>query len=261
MPSLSDILADKTTFPDTMTITLADGAETTLGELRGGYLRQQDYTRKTQDLRRERDEFGRERAQFEQAKTEAEQQLASLASQVLTNQRTPQGPATPGLDDVDAILNQDPVARKLTERIAMLDTRIAELDKATKQQAELFATQQQSQLVNQHRQMLTHLKAQDADLDEAALVRFARENGIPRLDFAYKLYTEDARTERIRKEASEQASKEAYERAKRELSQPVLPSRRSAPTLPEDAPRTFEEAAERARRDPDILSTIEGFGL
>lgn len=47
--------------PDTVTVTLDDGAAVPLGELKKGYLRQADFTRKTQELSNERNSVSQDR--------------------------------------------------------------------------------------------------------------------------------------------------------------------------------------------------------
>src|SRR5437899_2075242 len=84
MPSLTEILDDKKGFPDDRKITLADGVETTLGELRGGYMKERDYRQKTQAVAEERRTLDQERQKFEQDKQEAEAKLSELLKQVVT---------------------------------------------------------------------------------------------------------------------------------------------------------------------------------
>src|SRR3546814_1271375 len=53
------------------------------------------------------------------------------------------------------------------------------------------------------------------------------------------------------KKASEEADKKGYKRAKREVSAPQIPVRR-APQLAPDAPKTMDEALDRAVRDEEV---------
>lgn len=251
MPGLSDILADKTKYSDDQKITLADGVETTLGELRGGFSRSDDYTRKTQQVAREREAFAREKAEFERAKADAEAQLAALAEKVVTRQ-----PDTT-VDEIERHLQQDPVARKLVEKIDNVTKKAEEAAQRATKAEEALRNQQQNYIADQHRRVLATLKQRDPNLDETDLVRFAQENYIPRLDLAYRLYTEDTRIKSQVESAREEARKEAYERAKRDLAQPVIPQRRVVhTTLDKDAPKTFDEAAEAATRDPEIINIL-----
>jgi hypothetical protein len=142
--------------------------------------------------------------------------------------------------------------------IGELKTAAAEWKQKQQEYEQRFQQQQQALYIDQHRRALAAIKSKDPDLDETNLVQYARDNAIPRLDLAYRLLTEDKRYKDGVDKARETASKEGYEKAKRELAQPMLPSRRVAPSVPEDAPKSFDEAAERALRDPEILATMEG---
>jgi hypothetical protein len=254
MPSLQDLLDDRKKYADDMKITLADGVESTLGELRGGFMKDADYRQKTSHVAREREALASERMKFDQDRQEAEAQLAAMVERSLN----PRGNRDPGQDEVDAFLARDPAAKRLADRLAATEAKFTELEKRTKAQDERLAQQQQAMLADQHRRALAMLKSRDADLDEQQLVQFAQENAIPRLDMAYRLLTEDKRWKAEADKLHEKAAKEGYEKAKRELAQPQLPQRRVAPPVPETAPKSFDEAADMAARDPEILATMEG---
>lgn len=254
MPSLQDLLDDKKNFPDDRKITLADGIETTLGELRGGYMKDADYRQKTSRLAREREEFSTERARFEQDRQEAEAQLAKLVEQAVTRG----APVSQQQDEWEAYAQRDPVARRLMSELAEVKTKQSQWEQKQAEYEQRLHQQQQALYIDQHRRALAALKSKDPDLDEGNLVQYARDNAIPRLDLAYRLLTEEKRFKSEVDKAKENASKEGYEKAKRELAQPMLPSRRVAPSVPETAPKSFDEAAEAALRDPEILATMEG---
>lgn len=253
MANLNDILGDKGKYADDIKITLADGVEATLGELRGGFRREADYTQKTQQVAREREVFSREKADFERAKSEAEAHLAQLAEKLVI--KNPEAPA----DEIERHLQTDPVARKLVERIDGFGKKAEEAVARAQRAEDALKNQQQSYIADQHRRVLATLKQTDPTLNEEDLVRYAQSNYIPRLDLAYRLFTEDSRTKKQLEDVREEARKEAYDRAKRELAQPVIPQRRIVTTtLDKDAPKTFDEAAEAAARDPEIISTLMG---
>lgn len=254
MPSLQDLLDDKKNFPDDRKITLADGIETTLGELRGGYMKDADYRQKTSRLAREREEFSTERARFEQDRQEAEAQLAKLVEQAVTRG----APVSQQQDEWEAYAQRDPLARRLMSELAEVKTKQSQWEQKQAEYEQRLHQQQQALYIDQHRRALAALKSKDPDLDEGNLVQYARDNAIPRLDLAYRLLTEEKRFKSEVDKAKENASKEGYEKAKRELAQPMLPSRRVAPSVPETAPKSFDEAAEAALRDPEILATMEG---
>lgn len=257
MPSLQEILDDRKGFPDDRKVTLADGAETTLGELRGGYMKDADYRQKTSQLARGREELQTAQAKFEQDRAEAEAQLAALVEKAVTRG----APAVQQQDEWQAYLERDPVAKRLHARIESFEAKFAEQEKRAAEHEERLKAQQQALLVDQHRRALAAIKSRDADLDEQQLVNYARENAIPRLDLAYRLFTEDKRMKAEVDKVRETTSKEAYEKAKRDLAQPAqLPNRRVAPSPPETAPKSMDEAFDMAARDPEILATMEGLG-
>jgi hypothetical protein len=262
MPTYAELLSDKTKYPDDTKFTLADGVETTLGELRSGSMMRADYTRKTQEAAREREAFAKEKADFETAKTAAEAELAQLAEKIVA-QRDARGLDT-SQQQLEELLQRDPVAKSLRDDIVGLRKTVEELSTVTKTQQEQLRQQQLAVIADQHRRALA-LAAQQhklefgEDLDTTAVVRFAQENGIPRVDLAYRLMTESQRTESALKKAKEAASTAAYEKAKRELAAPALPQRRVIQTtLDKEAPQTFDEAADRALQDPEILGYFNG---
>lgn len=254
MPTLQDLIDDKKKYPDDMKITMADGIETTLSDLRGGFMKDADYRQKTSKLAREREEHSVERAKFEQDKQEAEAQLAALVEKAVTAG----APRNVQQDEWEAYVQRDPVARRLVGELNEVRTKLDAQEKRAQEYETRLQANQQALLVDQHRRALAALKARDPDLNEADLVQFARDNAIPRLDLAYRLQTEDRRWKTEIDKVKETTAKEAYDKAKRELAQPMLPSRRVAPSLPETAPKSFDEAAEMALKDPEILATMEG---
>lgn len=258
MPTLAEIIDDKKGFPDDRKITLADGVETTLGELRGGYMKERDYRQKTAEIARERESFAQEKSRFEADKTEAEAKLNDLIQQVVTRG----APKEQQKAEWEQYLERDPVSRHLMEQLTATNAAIAELKKShldsTKQFQDALQQQQNSFIADQHRRALATLKSKDPELNETELIQYCRDNAIPRLDLGYRLLTEDKRrTDEVTK-AKETASKEGYERAKRELAQPMLPQRRIAEPLSKEQPASFDEAADAALRDPEILAAMEG---
>lgn len=257
MPTIADILSDKAKYPDEQKVTLADGVETTVGELRGGWLRQQDYSRKTEAVAREREAVAREKAEFEAAKASAETELLTLAERIVAGRAAAGKPTS--RDELDELLEKDPLARRLRDDIQSLREQQQQVVEAIKKQQEGFRQQQLAFITDQHRRALAVLKQRDPELDTDSLVQFAQRNGIPRLDLAYRLMTEDRRLEAATKKVREETTKDAYERAKRELAQPAIPARRVSAPLPDDAPKNLDEAAERAKADPEILETFSGW--
>lgn len=252
MPTFDDLIADKKTYPDDTKITMADGVEVTLGTLRGGFMKDADYRRKTADLSRQREEFTRERTEKEAALQEAEARLQELARQVVG--------ANPHAtrDEVADILAQDPVAQKLVSRIEQQETVLKTLAEAVVNMDNRLKQSAMQQYVTQHRKALEHLKKQDPDLNEDDLINFAKTRQIPRLDDAYRLMKHDDLLAAERKKAAEEAEKRAYEKAKRELTAPQIPVRR-APQVAPDAPKSLDEALDRAMRDEEVVGPLLGF--
>lgn len=255
MPTLDDYLNDKQAYPDATTITLADGVETTLGQLRGGYLRDADYRRKTQALADERRRLDEEKAAHDSALTQAREDLAKAA------ERAARGTSAEDLDEdtqIERLLRKDPAARKLMEKIDKLSAAAEANEKRWQEAREAAQRNQAAQYQRFHEQTLAKLREKDPTLDRDALIDYARENGIARLDIAYRDMMRDKDIERAVKEAREEERAKAQEAAKR-TTQPLIPTRRVIPpSLGKDDPKTFEEAAEAAQNDPEIQAIIYG---
>lgn len=251
MPTFDELIADKKTYPDETKVTLADGVEVTLGQIRGGYMKDADYRRKTADLARQREEYERDRAERELALQDAEARLQELAKQLVGTypEKT--------RDEIADIMSQDPVAQRLVSRIEQLEGAFQPLAEAILRLDAQLKNDAMASMVNQHRRALAYLKQHDPDLDEAELIRFAKARQIPRLDDAYRLMNHDNLLAAERKKAAEEAEKRAYEKAKRELATPQIPVRRVAQTAP-DAPKSLDEALDRALRDEEVVGPLLG---
>lgn len=266
MATLEDYLSNKKEYPDDQKIVLADGLETTLGELRDqGFFRKQDYTHKTNAIARDREALVREKAEWEQSKTAAEAELARLAEQAVSRAATVQrqNPEATG-DEVDEYIKKDPVSQRLLRQIEKANARATDAEAKATKAAEENARQQQWYYQDLHQRALAALKPQmdELGLTPDEVVTFAKQSNIPRIDWAFDLLAKDKRIEHAVKKATEDATKAAYEKAKMEYAAPSqLPQRRLAPSLAQDQPATFEDAKLAAARDPEILATIEGFGL
>lgn len=253
MPTLDDYLSNKQQYPDDQKISLADGVETTLGQLRGGFMKDSDYRKKTADVARERERFERDRSDWETARYDAEAKLTDLAKQLVS-----QRPEA-SRDEIEDALERDPVAKRLATQLEAVTKKLGALEQATVTNQNTAKMHEQAWLAEQHRRVLNQIKQHDPSLDTEELVRFAKDNMVPRLDHAYRLMTYERQIEASAKNARDAGLKEGFDRAKTELNQPVLPSRRLF-TPAEDAPKTFEQAADRALQDPEILKIINGQG-
>lgn len=252
MATWNDILSDKKAYPDDTKITTVEGVETTLGEVRGQTMMRSDYSRKTQELSQGREEFSREKALWESSKTEAEGQLRALAAELM-NQNRGLSPAA-AQDEAELLMQRDPVARKLNDRIAALDEKIAARDKLLEEAQSRLRQHETTYMADQHRRVLADIKSRDKDANEQEIIDFAQRNYIPRLDMAYRLLSEDRRTADAVKQAKADAETSAYERAKRELAAPALPSRRVLAPTPQDQIPSWDDAY----TDPDVQAALEG---
>jgi hypothetical protein len=254
MATLEDILNNKDSYPDTTKITLADGVETTLGDLRKNTMLERDYRQKTAALAAQRRNFEQKQAEWEAARLDAEAKLTELAKQLFA-----QNPMA-SRDEIDEMLERDPIARKLSERLQSLEAKLTEADqrvRAAEAKQQMYET---AYIADQHRRVLSFLKQQDPDLNEEELVQFARANYIPRLDWAHKLMTEERRTKTAIEAAKKEAHEAAYKKAKEELLQPAITARRVVAAPSKDTPATFDEAADRALQDPEILQILQPGG-
>lgn len=258
MATLQEIMDDKSKYPDDTKILLSEGVEVPLGEIRGGYMKDGDYRRKTTEVANQRRQLDGERVQFEQARIEAETQLTELAKQAIASK----GGEPVAKDELTDLLERDPVAKALTAKLEAIAERMGAFEENLTQNKETLDLHAQTYVADQHRRVLAALKKQAGekglDFDEQGLVEYARNNHVPRLDHAYKLMEFDRIVQKSVDTARETAHKEGLEEGKRAASQPILPLRRMAPTLPADAPKTFDEAAEAALLDPEILAHMEG---
>jgi len=249
MATLTDILNDKQR-PDDQKV-VVEGVEVTLGELRKMTMQQSDYTRKTMDLAKERKKLEDEHAEWEFARLDAEAKLTDLAKQVMQQH--------PGVtrDEVDDLLERDPLAKRLMGKLEEVSTELVTLKDKTAKQDELLQRQQLAWYEDQHRRMLAKIKNDDPDVDVDALVNWAREHYTPRLDVAYKAMKFEDKVAEATKKARKEGLEEGIKKAKAELSQPVIPSRRVLSPLP-DAPKNFDEAVDKALQDPEIMATFGG---
>ncbi len=264
MPTWEDALADKTTYPDDRKVTLADGVETTFADLRKGTMFERDYRQKTSAHARQREEFQREKTEFEGQKTAAEIQLKDLAEKLILQRQ----PTT--VDEVEDLIRRDPVASRLQRDIAEKSAKMDELLKRADQFEAGLRARDEAAMIQEHRSQLARLQQMDPDLVDPAkqteFVEWAKLNNTPRLDIAWQAWSEQKRWQKGLAKAKEDATKEAYDRAKKELMQPVLRPQRHTPgplptgleTLDRNDPDLFQKSMDLAMADPDVLATLEG---
>lgn len=167
--------------PSTFTVKV-DGVEmdVTLDELRSGYMRHADYTRKTQATAEDAKAIAAYRTLEERLASDPEGTIASLRAQL-------------GLDQAD-LQDMDPLEREVAE----LRSWRAEQERIQTQQAI------QAELVS------VKQRYEDADLDEDALLAFAVDHKIVDLDVAYRAMAFEAK-----KAADEVAAKADAQKQKK----------------------------------------------
>ena len=247
MASLTELLENRTQYPDATKITLADGVETTFGDLRSGYMKDADYRKKTSEVAEQRRALNTERQSFMEARAEAQAQLEALAEKVVKRDPTIQK------TELDEELESNPLAKKLMERIAKAEERAADADKKAAQIEAGLRQREEAAMVEAHRQVARALKEKDPDLDEEKLFDYAKTHYIPRLDLAYELMTKSTREAKI----AEEAKQKGIEEGRRIAAQPRIPERRTV-SAPSDAnaPQSFDEAMDAALQDPEILANF-----
>lgn len=255
MPKLDDILMNKTQYPDDQTIQIADGSTVTLGELRGGYLRTADYTRKTQELSESRRRFDEERAANDAALAQAREDLTKLA------ERATQTAAQPELTDdqkIDQLLRSDPAARRLLQQVEAANQRAERIEKAWVEAQRRAEEQRQQQITAYHERTIEALTEKDPSLDRSALTNYALRNGIVNLEIAYRDMNREKVWAEREKAVRDEERKKAEDSLK--LQQAVLPVRHAftPPSLGQDEPKTMDDAAEAAHRDPEIQAILWG---
>ena len=248
MASLTELLDNRTQYPDTTKITLADGVESTFGELRSGYMKDADYRKKTSEVAEQRRSLAAERQSFGEARAEAQAQLEALAEKVVKREPTIQR------DELAEELAENPMAKRLMEKIDAADKRAAAAEARAVAIEDGIRKRDEASMVNAHRSMVRELRKTDPDLDEEKLFNYAKSNYIPRLDLAYKLMTAESRESKV----AEEAKQKGIEEGRRLAAQPRIPERRTISTPPDkDAPQSFDEAFDRAVEDPEILALME----
>lgn len=249
MPTYEEFLNNREQYPDDTKITLADGVDTTLGELRKERMLERDYRKKTSDVANRARALEQERIEWENARLEAENRLAEMAKQIIA--RNP-GMTQPEAEDE---LNDNPLARKLSEKLKAVEEKLGEYDKKFGEAEARIRQTEEAYVRDQHLRVLQQIKERRPDQAPEDLVNWARGQYIPRLDWADKLknYDEDfkAAAEKARREGVE----EGLSKAKKELQQPRITPRRVVAPKPED-PKNFDEALNAALSDPEILSTF-----
>lgn len=251
MPTFEEYVSDSKTYPNDTTVRLADGSETTLGQIRAGYMKDADYRRKTAEVSRARQEL----EQREAAIADAQQRLTLLAERLV--QQKPEATQ----EELNEEFASDPAAKKLAAKLEQLQSVILPLAKSVVDLDDRMKQQQIGYYTEQHNRVIAKLKENDPALDPQELISYAKANYIPRLDQAYRAMKYDEAVKDATAKGKEEGLKLGKETAQKEMAVPsILPTRRPiAPAA--DAPKTLDEAVARAMADPDIMGPLQGVGM
>ncbi|MAO19839.1 MAG: hypothetical protein CMJ25_03720 [Phycisphaerae bacterium] len=164
-----------------------NGEEKTVEELKSGYLRQQDYTRKTQALSEEKKVFAEQRAAVDQERAQYAEALPMLAQQI--QQSVEQEP------DWDTLYDTDPALAAKAERQwrKQLEDKQKQLQAVQTEQQRMQQLHQQrmdqarAQFVDQQREVLPDLIPEWRDTKVAAqeageIREFLLQTGFPEQD-------------------------------------------------------------------------------
>lgn len=256
MPKLSDVLNNTTAYADTVEWTLPDGTKTTVGdmrkEFRDSFLSKDDFTKGQQKASAERQQL--------ESYYQTELARATQAAEALKAQLAKHGQPNATVDDLDSYIGDatfGPLARKLKaalDRTEAMQKQVEDTQRALKDHEQVW-------WLNQHAQVLRRIQDTDTDMKDQTKVNeflnFARTHGFSNLDTAYQLFTRGRDIER----AKETAAKEAYDRAKSELSAPKVPTgaNQTGSTIsPTPAlPSSLDDAENLAKNDPEIARLLE----
>lgn len=144
-----------------------------LGELRSGYMRQDDYTRKTQEVASERDAARWARDVMAALESDPQETILSFARHFgLLDEQAPQPQFD--LNEIDEDL------RPLVEMNQQLQQKIAELESQVNTSNQSFEMQRQEQLVAEIKSELSTLKSRYGDeFDERSTLEYARDYNLP----------------------------------------------------------------------------------
>jgi hypothetical protein len=255
MSNWDEIIANSKEFPNDTTVKLANGTEISLGTIRSGYLKDKDYREKTTALARQKDELERQWTERVQALQEAEAHLMGLARDIVQNK-----PAGVPRQEIQEDVAADPEVRRLATQIDEMKKVMEPMARALVDMDKRWQEAQKASLVTAHRETLAKLKEKDPDLDETALISWAKEHYVPRLDVAYTAMKHDEllkrEVERAKTTAFEEGKKTGREEA---LMPPTLPTQGAGiPAGDSPRPKNIDDAFEMAKRDPEILSILMG---
>ena len=232
-----EILHNREAYPDDREIDLF-GTKITVKQLRDGLVHKGDLTRAGQA-------WAQEKAQLESSLQGYQTQLAEALRAAEARgdvERNRRG----GFSKEDLLADPvlGPMVRDLDDRTKRLEA----LEERAKQHELIYVT-------NQYKSQLDQFRTQYPDLDQAAMLQFAKERNLTDLEVARRAYTYDSALEKAKAEARAAGVEEGKKQAR--VTHVPFGTRRAAAPNP-NAPKSLAEAEQVAASDPDILAAMRG---
>jgi len=236
-PAIQATEPNPSTEPAPDQFTLPDGTVVGRDELTKGYMRQQDYTRKTQGLSQERQRVEAANQLFSMLETDPQGTLSQLAQHYGLG-----GNAAP-TDDFEPEEENDPRYQQLDQRLSQQE---ALVEQQLQQQADQYLETQMAQV-----DQLAEQFGVEVDEDELFQYAFANQIVDPVLAF-YGLHGQ---------ELPERASRKAIQDYSAKRSLPVQRQGLNAPQGPQNRPRakSLREALSYAMEDEGITDLRDTF--
>lgn len=272
--------------PEEGTVRLPDGTEVSGQELRDGYLRQKDYTKKTQQAAKERREvqdlYNRMKSWYEERSSDPARWVgeivtqytdspAATLSQAVAQTEDPTGTVAWAIRDLaeQGKLDDQFVQTFGLEEVANTaqhhesNDRVRQLEqRLERQERERQQTEQQRQIVTQYEQQWQRIKDSEGlqfeSADEEAnaklaTLKYAKENEIPDLEAAYaaKAYREGRQTS-----GGKQKSKGSSEKAKQ-----AVQKKQQAKAMQRKAPAAQPKPRESGDIEGALRETASELGM
>lgn len=257
MPSLSDALKDKKSFPDAQEVAIGDGLKITLGELRA-------YQEATgQDVAKQLDAERRKMAEEQAKLTKGQEEVVKLWTEL--QEAKAKQPRAAAAADPAADWRKDPFFTPIAEyldkdvmaELKSLKDNYAQVQKAlglgVKYIADVISEQRYAMLPEDFRKETPYESAVKA----AAEKRYLDAGGVPDVRKVY----DEWQTPRQRDAELKKIRKEEYEKARQEVLSTHL-ARPSgvpvgAPPAPDpNAPKDIRASFARLKEDPEFLDQI-----
>ena len=243
MANWGEITADRTKYPDEMSVQIA-GVDVTLGDLRNGFVPKADMTKATQA---QAEKFQKQMQEIQTAMQSRESQLQTQLAQAMA--RRGMNPDNAQEDDLSVYRND-----------ATFGPLVKALDRERQRNDQLQSRVQMDEVsvrTMRYQDELNVMKKEHPELNEQELANYAAKlwQGGPDLRVAKRLMTYDQDVERIKKDAEEAG----YKRAKAEPPAPPMPrAGRVSAGSTVAVPKDMKAAAEAALNDPEILQLAQG---